>query len=307
MQKTLKKHQGISVSELLSLIPDQELVRLAKETKVDYYSKVLYGRSVFRLRSITIFYMLLMGLLSSARASLRVLEDVFNLKSFKTIFNLTPSKTVKYNSISGRLGVMKVEFFEKAFEFFYAQLSQLYSQDEMLTQKIVRVDSTMVAETSAKLLEGMCVGCKKDGKKQTKFTIAFDGIFPCDVEVYSRQADLSEDRAIPAVVLSCAEKYTGKIYIFDRGVQKRETFDGLSKGKIEFVCRLKESSRREVVRTMETGNGRPIGSLFLVSDEEVRLFGTRNRKPTEKTFRLITAVNISTGSITATKETNICF
>jgi len=299
MQKTLKKHQGISVSELLSLIPDQELVRLAKETKVDYYSKVLYGRAVF--------YMLLMGLLSSARASLRVLEDVFNLKSFKTIFNLTPSKTVKYNSISERLGVMKVEFFEKAFEFFYAQLSQLYSQDEMLTQKIVRVDSTMVAETSAKLLEGMCVGCKKDGKKQTKFTIAYDGLFPCDAEVYSRQADLSEDRAIPAVVLSCAEKYTGKIYIFDRGVQKRETFDGLSKGKIEFVCRLKESSRREVVRTMETGNGRPIGSLFLVSDEEVRLFGTRNRKPTKETFRLITAENISTGSITATKEPNICF
>ena len=42
---------------------------------------------------------------------------------------------------------------------------------------------------------------------------------------------------------------------------------------------------------METGNGRAIGSLFLVSDEEVRLFGTRNKKPTEETFRLITAVN----------------
>jgi len=283
MQKTSKKHQSISVSELLSLIPDQELGRLAKETNVDYYTKVLYGRSVF--------YMLLMGLLCSERASLRVLEDMFNRKSFKTMFNLDPSKKVKYNSISERLEVMEVAFFEKVFEIFYAQLSLLYSQDEMLTQKIVRVDSTMVAETSAKLLEGMCVGCKKDGKKQTKFTIAFDGLFPCGIEVYSQQADLSEDRAIPAVVFSCAEKYTGKIYVFDRGVQKRETFDELSKGKIEFVCRIKESSRREVVRTMETGNGRPIGSLFLVSDEEVRLFGTRNKKPTEETFRLITAVN----------------
>ena len=102
---------------------------------------------------------------------------------------------------------------------------------------------------------------------------------------------MNEDRTIPKVVFSCAERYRGKIYTFDRGVQKRETFDRLSQEKIEFVCRLKESSHRDIVRTMETGNGRRIGSLFLVSDEEVRLFGTRNKKPTRETFRLITAVN----------------
>jgi hypothetical protein len=235
--------------------------------------------------------MLLMGLLCSERASLRLLEDMFNRKSFKTMFNLDPSKTVKYNSISERLEVMDVAFFEKVFELFYAQLSQLYSKEEMLSQKIVRVDSTMVAETSAKLVEGMCVGCKKEGRKQTKYTIAFDGIFPCAVEVFSQKNDLSEDLTIPKVVFSCAEKHKGKIFVFDRGVQKRETFGGLNNEKIEFACRLKESSRREVVRTIETGNGRRIGSLFLVSDEEVRLFGTRNKIPTEETFRLITAVN----------------
>jgi transposase len=149
----------------------------------------------------------------------------------------------------------------------------------------------MVAETSAKLLEGMCVGCKKDGKKQTKYTIAFDGIFPCGVEVFSGKSDLNEDRTIPKVVFTCAEKYKGKIFTFDRGVQKRETFEELSSKKIEFVCRLKEDRRREVVKTIETGNGRRIGSLFLVSDEEVRLFGSSNKKPTEETFRLITTVN----------------
>ena len=42
---------------------------------------------------------------------------------------------------------------------------------------------------------------------------------------------------------------------------------------------------------METGNGRRISSLFPVSDEEMRLLGTRNKKPTRETFRLITAVN----------------
>ena len=283
MKKTSNKQQGISVSELLSIIPENEIVRLAAETKVDYYSKVLYGRSMF--------YMLLMGLLRSERSSLRLFEDVYNRPEFKIMFNLDMYKTVKYNSISERLEVINVEFFEKLFELFYEQLSELYSEEEILSQKIVRVDSTMVCETSSKLREGMCVGCKKDGKKQTKYTIAFDGIFPCGVEVFSDQNDLCEDRTIPNVVVMCAEKYNGKIFAFDRGVQKRETFEELSKKKIEFVCRLKENSRREVVRTIETGNGRRVGSLFLVSDEEVRLFATKKKKPTEETFRLITAVN----------------
>ena len=130
MQKTSNKHQGISASELLSVIPDNELVRFATETNVDNYSKVLYGKSVF--------YMLLMGLLSSERASLRMLEDIFNRKGFKTMFNIDMSKTVKYNSISERLDVMDVEFFEKVFELFYDRMSQLYSEEEMLSQKIVR-------------------------------------------------------------------------------------------------------------------------------------------------------------------------
>jgi len=43
MQKTSNRHQGISVTELLSQIPDGEPVRLAAETNVDYYSRVLCG------------------------------------------------------------------------------------------------------------------------------------------------------------------------------------------------------------------------------------------------------------------------
>ena len=84
----------------------------------------------------------------------------------------------------------------------------------MLSQKIVRVDSTMIAETSAKLLAGMCVGRKKDGRKQTRYTIAFDGIFPCSVEVFSDKSDLSEVRTIPKVVFSCVERHKGNQYLF---------------------------------------------------------------------------------------------
>ena len=76
--------------------------------------------------------MLLMGLLGSERASLHVLEDMFNRKSFKTMFHPDPSGTLKYNSVSERLDVTDVGFFEKVYELFYAQLSRMYSQEELL-------------------------------------------------------------------------------------------------------------------------------------------------------------------------------
>ena len=95
MQKNKINKKTITVKELLSIISDESLCSLAKDTNVDYCSKVLYGRSVF--------YMLLLGLLESDRPSLRTMEDIFNSRRFKFLFNIHQSVSVKYNSISERL------------------------------------------------------------------------------------------------------------------------------------------------------------------------------------------------------------
>jgi transposase len=149
----------------------------------------------------------------------------------------------------------------------------------------------MVAETSSRLCQGMNVGRKKDGKKQIKYTIGFDGLLPCSVEVFTDQKSLSEDCTIPKVVFDYAKKKDGKIFVFDRGVQKRTTFEEMSQQKIEFVGRLNEGARKETIRIIEQGNGRRIGGLFLVSDEEIRLFRNSGKTITDETFRLITAQN----------------
>jgi hypothetical protein len=130
----------------------------------------------------------------------------------------------------------------------------------MLDSLIVRVDSGMVAETSAKLRQGMCVGCKKDGKKQVKYTIAFDGLLPCGVQVFDTQSGLCEELTILKVVLAHAKKHRScKVYAFDRGVHKRTTFDQMSREGVEFVSRLNSGSRYHSVRVMEEGNGRRLG------------------------------------------------
>ena len=96
----------------------------------------------------------------------------------------------------------------------------------------------MVAEAANKLKEGLNLGRKKDGKKQLKYTIAHDGYFPCMAEIFTNPASLSEDNTIPKVVFEYAQKDKNSIFVFDRGVQCRKVFCGLSINETPFISRL---------------------------------------------------------------------
>jgi len=281
----LKKKENISVRELLSIIPDDQISTLAANTKVDYCTKVLYGRSVF--------YMILYSLLESDRTSLRTMEDIFNSVKFKFLFNMDQEATVRYNSISERLSVMDVSFFEKLFELFYARLSILYSEKELSEKKLVRVDSTMVAEVSNKLVQGMCVG-RNNEIKQIKYTVGFDGLFPCSSQIYTDQSSLSECLTIPKVIKEEAKKGKGNIYVFDRGVNSRQVFEDFQSNDVEFVTRLNPGTIYQSVQVNEE-EGRMLGNLKLIKDEEVYLYAYFNnrkvKKLTEHTYRLITTEN----------------
>ncbi len=280
----LKKQQNIRVKELLSVIPDEKISSLAKDTKVDYCSKVLYGRSVF--------YLLLYGLLQTSRNSQRTLEDMFNSSKFKFLFNIDPAKTIRHSSISERLSVIDADFFEKSFELIYEKLSGLYSEEEMLSSLITRVDSTMIAEASTKLSQGMRVGTnKKDGKKQIKYTISFDGLFPSSISIFSSQKELSEDLTIPKVVFSQAKKQKAKVYVFDRGVSKRTTFSEMSENEIEFVSRINKGCRHHCIELLEEADSRQIGTLSLLKDEKIQLYKDGGKQLLPETFRLITTEN----------------
>lgn len=284
MQKQKSRKKGITVKELLTIIPDDVLRTLAASTDVDKYTKILYGRSMF--------YMILYSLLETDRASLRTMEDVFNSAKFKFLFNLDQSKTVRYNSISERLSAINVDFFEKAFGYFYNHISRLYSEQELVNLNIIRVDSTMVAETSAKLKKGMSFNHKNNSKKQVKFTVAFDGMFPCSVQTFFDQKELNECLTIPEVVKAHAKKHKLKLYVFDRGVNKRSIFDDLHAESIAFVTRLNANASYTSVKILENEQ-RCIGSLKLIRDEIVHLHtwvnNRKTKKPTKETFRLITA------------------
>lgn len=104
----VKQNSKISVINLSSLLPDDELNRIARQTNVNHYVKFLDGKSVFCL--------LLYSLVECQRNSLRTMEDIFNSSAFKFLFNLPGEKTVKYNSISERLSIINLEFFRQSYE-----------------------------------------------------------------------------------------------------------------------------------------------------------------------------------------------
>jgi hypothetical protein len=281
LKQLADKNRKIPISKLLSLLPDEELNKIAKRTKVNYYVKVLDGKSIF--------YLILYALVECQRNSLRTMEDIFNSPQFKFLFNLDTSQTIRHSSISERLSIINVEFFQQAYELTYDYFSTYFNLLQREKAKLVRIDSSMVAEAANKLLEGMNIGRKKDGKKQIKYTFAFDGQLPCMAKIFTSRQCLSEDITIPQVVFDYARKDQNAIFTFDRGVSKREVYRKLSNQGTGFVTRLNPGAKFKLVRELEDGQNRIVGSLELLKDIEVQL--TKNRKEYrkfgEETFRLI--------------------
>lgn len=78
------------------------------------------------------FYLLLYGLLERDRTSLRSLEDIFNSRKFKVIFNLDGDTKTKFNSISDRLNTMEAYYFKGIYEFIHQEFSKLYNNSDGL-------------------------------------------------------------------------------------------------------------------------------------------------------------------------------
>jgi hypothetical protein len=88
-------YQKNNVQKVLGLIPDDLLITLSMDTKVDYCAKVLYGERIFNLLSY--------GILTTDRTSQRTLEDLFKTDLFKAMFCYDEGMKISHNSISTRL------------------------------------------------------------------------------------------------------------------------------------------------------------------------------------------------------------
>lgn len=287
------KDHKIGISELLGVIPEALLSHLSENTKVDYYSKILHGKKLF--------YLLMYGILENDRLSQRTLEDTFNDPVFKMLFQLEQSESIRRSSISDRLSKIDSDYFKQIYECIYEQFSGIYSHTEKQKYNLIRVDSSMVSEAGSKLLEEGID--HKNGKKSVKYSIAFDGILPCEVKVFTDSKYSGEETTLPDVVKAHVKQEANhtNIYIIDRGVQSARTMKDFSEEYILFIIRAKENRKYvELDSFIKNDTDMDLGSLTLVKDCKVYLYtGTpvNNKKGNmhykqelvEVPFRLIVA------------------
>ena len=147
----------------------------------------------------------------------------------------------------------------------------------------------MVAETASKLEKGMHVG-SKNNKKQIKYTVCLEGLLPSSVQIFTEQKHLNEDLTIPSTILKVIDPRPDTVFVFDRGVKSRKAYEDITKKEWMFVTRVKEDTRYEVVRELDTVKGSQIGNLFIESDAWVYLYDGKSKK-TNIPFRLIKTKN----------------
>lgn len=179
---------------------------------------------------------------------------------------------MRRSSISERLSKVDPDYFRQIYDCIYEQFAGYYALSERNKHNLIRVDSSMVSETTGKLMEGID---NKSGKKAVKYSIAFDGVLPSHASVFTHPSYGSEDIALPEVVIEHVKKETGhqNIYILDRGLQSTRTMKAFSTDKVTFVCRAKENRKFVMLESLITeGQDTDLGESELISDSRVQLY-----------------------------------
>lgn len=292
------KDHKISLKDVLEFIPEALLTHLSASTKVDHYSKVLHGKKMF--------YLLLFCIFDNEKLSQRTLEDTFNSSGFKALFGLGEEEKIRRSSISERLSKIDSNYFKEIYEQMYERFSSLYDKSEIEKYNLIRVDSTIVADTCSKLKEGID---QKSGKKLVKFSFSFDGILPSAVEIFTGQKYSAEDNALAEAVLSQIKKeeHHDNIYVIDRGLQSTRTMKDFEEKSLKFIIRSREKRKfEEITSFIETKIPVKWDDWEVIKDSKVKLYTGKpiqnkrgnihhREEKVETDFRLVVIKNEKTG------------
>ena len=203
--------------------------------------------------------------------SQRTLEDTFNSSGFKALFGLGEDEKVRRSSISERLSKIEVNYFREIYEQMYGRFSELYDKSEIEKYNLIRVDSTIVADTCSKLKEGID---QKSGKKLVKFSFSFDGILPSGVEVLPLKIFFRRIGTFRSnFKTSQKEEYHDNIYVIDRGLQSTRTMKNFEEQSVKFIIRSKENRKFEEIESfLETENSVKWGDWVVLKDSKIKLY-----------------------------------
>lgn len=278
----MSKQKIWRAEDIIGLVPDELLDNLTFETDVDYSVKKLHGKVVFKL--------FLFAFLNGGGISLRILEAIFKSERFRNFFK-APIRAIKHSALSMRLRKIDNRYFEKIFKHLIRspQLKAvLFNRKKIVVSKI---DTTIITLSSKLLKFGLDDNL---GIKTLKFGVELQAGIPVNVICFNGQKYLSEDNALPKLILERWQKKAVNIAIFDRGVQKKQNFADFHRQGVYFISRLSTQKVKVVKRLPLTATKTP--SLTILSDQIIRFKSSENLKPRDANteFRLITGKSKNT-------------
>ena len=280
----------MNAEQILKIVPDDILDQISYETGADNFVKKLKGKIVFKL--------FIYAVLNCKGISLRILEAIIASERFCFLFNNAERIRVKHSGIAARLANMDYGYFEKIFNYLInsKKIDQIFFAKTKIN--IRKIDSTIVT-LSEKLLR---LGVNNHGKKELKYSVEINQGIPVNILFFKDNKYASEDVALPELLKKDSLKNNLNIFIFDRGIQKKDTFVKLAKSKIYFVSRLTNQkylvsselaltskeleSKVAESKTPESKATKSASTLKLVSDQIINF--KNSKELIDQNFRLIT-------------------
>lgn len=261
------------VEEIIRLIPEAVLDKLALETKVDRHVKKLTGKSLFQL--------FLFSFVQSERISLRVMEAFYQQEYFKSLSGIK-GKT-KHSSLSDRLCTINADYFKEILNYIIGRLDDV-KPGKQRVKRILRFDSTLITLTSKLLSAGFAVN--GSDKQAIKFTVAYDGL-PKGLKIFDDRSYASEDLALKEAIFECSDRKKG-IIVFDRGLASRRAFSQMEAESLQFITRLNDKVRFREVKANNLVDQEKHPAIRIEKDSEVQL-AAKGIGWLPETFRLVIA------------------
>ena len=114
--------------------------------------------------------------------------------------------------------------------------------------------------------------------KAVKYSTAFDGTLPCLFEVFTESRYISEDIALPEVVLNHVKQENNhvNIYILDKGLRSTMTMSTFNQEQIRFIVRAAENRKHvEPENLISDDDSTDLGNLVLLKDSCVHLYTSK--------------------------------
>lgn len=134
----------------------------------------------------------------------------------------------------------------------------------------MRVDGTVISDTSGRMAEGID---NKSVKLAIKYSTPFDGMLPCEVNLFCEPIYGSGDMALPRVITSHLKQQAEhcNIYIVDWGLQSTRNMKSFSDESVCFIACSKE--KRKFVELEDLlSKDTDLGELTMIKDSKVYLY-----------------------------------